>query len=81
MCRCVDIWPKLVRQPINPSINTRKIVELRVDVCEYGCGCVNVNVADSISANGNAAGCVDVHEKFFTSIDKAKGLCYNGLTK
>ena len=61
----MDIWPKLVRQPINPSINTRKIVELRVDVCEYGYDCVNVNVADSISVNGNVDGCVDVHEKIF----------------
>ena len=72
---------KLVRQPINPSTNTRKIVNLCVDVCEYGYSCVNVSVAVSASANGNVAGCVDVYEKFFTSIDKAKRLCYNDLTK
>nr|DAZ41671.1 MAG TPA: hypothetical protein [Caudoviricetes sp.] len=35
-----------------------------------------------VSANSNVAGCVDVYEKnFFVSIDKAKWLCYNGLTK
>ena len=81
MCGCMDIWLKLVHQPINPSANTRKIVKLCVDVCGYECDCVNVNVADSVSANENVAGCVDVYEKIFTSIDKAKWLCYNGLTK
>ena len=65
MCRCGDIWPKLVRQPINPSINTRKIVKLRVDVCGYGCDCVNVNVADSVSANGNENVAKYVYEKNF----------------
>ena len=56
-----------MRQPINPSTNTRKIVKLCVDVCGYGYGygCVNANVADSASVNGNVAGCVDVYEKFF----------------
>ena len=77
----MDGWLKLVRQPINPSTNTRKIVKLCVDVCGYGYGCVNVNVAVFVSANGNVAGCADAHEKFFASIDKAKWLCYNGLTK
>ena len=49
--------------PINLSTNTRKIVKLCVDVCGYDC--VNVNVADFASANGNVAGCVDVYEKNF----------------
>lgn len=59
--------PKLLHQPINPSTNTHKIVKLCVDVCGYGYGCVNVNVADSVSTstNGNVAGCVDVYEKIF----------------
>lgn len=77
-----DTWPKLVHQPINPLINTRKFVKLCVD--KYGCGCVNVNGAVSVSANGNGnvASCVDVcMKKFSASIDKAKWLCYNGLTK
>ena len=78
---CIDTWPKLVRQLTNSSTNTRKIVKLCVDVCGYGYGCVNANVTDSVSAhgNGNVAGCV--HEKFSAPIDKAKWLCYNGLTK
>lgn len=81
MCERIDTRLKLVHQFINPSINTRKIVKLCVDVCGYGCGCVNVNVVVSVFANGNVAGCVDVYEKFFAPIDKAKWLCYNGLTK
>lgn len=36
-----------------------------MDVCEHGYGYVNINVADSASANGNVDGCVDVHEKNF----------------
>ena len=38
-----------------------------MDVCGYGYGCVNVNVADCVSAygNGNVADCVDMHEKIF----------------
>ena len=77
----VDTRLKLVHQFINPSVNTRKIVKLCANVCGYGCDYVNVNVAVSASANENVAGCVDVYEKFFASIDKAKWLCYNGLTK
>lgn len=77
----VDTRLKLVHQFINPSVNTRKIVKLCVNVCGYGCGCVNANVADFASANGNVAGCVNVYEKFFASIDKVKWLCYNSLTK
>lgn len=65
MCEYMDGRTKLVRQPINPSANTRKIVKLCVDVCGYGYGCVNANVAVSVSANGNVAGCVNVHEKIF----------------
>lgn len=62
-----------MHQPINSLTNTRKIVKLCVDVCGYGYGCVNVNVADFASANGNVDGCVDVHEKNFSiSIDKAR---------
>lgn len=61
----MDGRTKLVRQPINPSANTRKIVKLCVDVCGCGCGCVNVSVAVSVSANENVAGYVDVHEKIF----------------
>lgn len=72
---------KLVHQPINPLTNTHKIVKLCVDVCGYGCGCVNVNMADSVFANDNVAGCVDAYEKIFASIDKAKWLCYNSITK
>lgn len=53
-----------------------------MNVCVCRRGCVNVNVVDFAFANGNVAGCVDVYEKnFFTSIDKAKRLCYNGLIK
>lgn len=52
-------------QFINPSVNTHKITKLCVDVCGYGCGCVNVNVADFVSANDNVAGCVDEYEKIF----------------
>lgn len=81
MCGCMDRWLKLVHRPINPLTNTRKIVKLCVDVCVCGYGCVDVSVADSVSANGNVAGCVDGYEKFSVSIDKAKWLCYNGLTK
>ena len=77
----VDTRLKLVHKPIKPLTNTRKIAKLCVDVYGYGCGCVNVSVAVSASVNGNVAGCVDVYEKFFASIDKAKWLCYNGLTK
>ena len=81
---CIDTWQKLLRQLINSSINTRKIAKLCVDV--YGCGCdyVNVNGADSASVyvHENVVGCVDVcMKKFSASIDKAKWLCYNGLTK
>ena len=47
------------------STNTRKIIKLCVDVCEYGYGYVNVNVAIFVSANSNVAGCVDVYEKNF----------------
>lgn len=65
MCERIDSRLKLVHQSINPSVNTRKIVKLCVDVCGYGCDCVNVNVADSVSANGNIADCVNVHEKIF----------------
>ena len=61
----VDTQQKLVHRPINPSTNTRKIVKLCVDVCGYGYGCVNANVADFASANGNVAGCVNVYEKIF----------------
>lgn len=61
----MDGRTKLVHQPINPLTNTRKIVKLCVDVCGYGYGCVNVNVADFASANGNVTGCVDAYEKFF----------------
>ena len=68
----MDGRSKLVHRPINPSINTRKIAKLCVDVYGYGCDCVNANVADFASANGNVAGCVDVYEKFFASIDKTK---------
>lgn len=68
----MDGRTKLVRQPINPSTNTRKIVKLCVDVCGYGCDCVNVNVAVSVSVNGNVAGYVDVYKKFFVPIDKVK---------
>ena len=68
----MNIRLKLAYQPINPSTNTRKIVKLCVGVCGYGCGCVNVNVVDSVSANGNVVGYVDVYEKIFASIDKAK---------
>ena len=68
-------------QFINTSVNTRKIAKLCVDVCGYGYGFINVNVADSAFANDNVAGCVDEHEKIFSSIDKVKWLCYNGLTK
>ena len=81
MCRYMGRWPKLVHKLIKPLRNTRKIVKLCANVYEHGCGCVNVNVVDFASVNGNVAGCVDVYEKFFTSIDKAKWLCYNGLTK
>lgn len=71
-----------MHQPLNPSTNTRKIAKLCVNVCGYGYGCVNANVADSASANGNVIDYVNVHEKnFFASIDKARWLCYNGLTK
>lgn len=52
-------------QPTNLSINTHKIVKLCVNVCGYGYNCVNVNVVDSVSANGNVAGCADVYEKIF----------------
>ena len=51
---------------------------------ECGCVCVNANVADFVSTyvHGNVAGCVDVcMKKFSASIDKAKWLCYNNLTK
>ena len=61
----MDTQLKLVHQSINPSANTHKIVELYVDICGYEYGCVNVNVADSASTNGNVAGCVDVYEKNF----------------
>ena len=77
----VDTRLKLVHQSINQSTNARKIVKLCANVYEHECGRVNVNVVVSASANGNVAGCVDVYEKFFASIDKAKWLCYNGLTK
>lgn len=77
----INAQQKLVHRPINPSTNTRKIVKVCANVYEHECGRVNVNVVVSASANGNVAGCVDVHEKFFASIDKAKWLCYNGLTK
>ena len=60
---CVDTWIGSKSWCINPSINTRKIAKLCVDVCGYRYGCVNVNVADFISANGNVAGCVNVYEK------------------
>lgn len=56
---------KLVHRPINPPTNTCKIVKLCVDICGYGYGCVNVNVVDFASVNGNVAGYVDVHEKIF----------------
>lgn len=60
-------------QPINLSTNTRKIVKLCIDVCGYGYGCVNVNVADFAFANGNVAGCVKIcMKKFSVFIDKAK---------
>ena len=65
MRRRINTQPKLVHQPINPSINTRKIVKLCVDVSRHGYGCVNVNVADFVSVNGNATDYVDVHEKIF----------------
>lgn len=73
----------MLHQPINSLTNTRKIFKLCVDVYGYGYGygCVNANVAVFVSVNGNAADCVDVYEKFFASIDKAKWLCYNGLIK
>ena len=57
---CIDTKPKLVHQPINLSTNTRKIAKLRVDVCGYGYGCVNVNVAVFVYGNENVVGCVDV---------------------
>ena len=50
-------------QPINKYTQNRQGV--CVDVCGYGCDYVNVNVAVSVSANGNVAGCVDVYEKIF----------------
>lgn len=82
MCGYIDTRLKLVHQPTNSLTNTRKIVKLCVDVCGYGCGCVNANVADSVSANGNENVAGYVHEKNFSaSIDKAKWLCYNDLTK
>lgn len=71
----------MVHKPIKPLTNTHKIVKLCVDVCGYGYGFVNVNVADFASTNDNVIGCVNVYEKFFASIDKAKWLCYNDLTK
>ena len=54
-------------QPTNSSTNTRKFAKLCVDVCGYGCGCVNANVAVSASAYvyENVADCVDVYEKIF----------------
>lgn len=61
----MDAWSKLVRQPINPLINTRKIAKLCVDVCGNGYDCVNINLVDFVSANSNVAGCVDMHEKIF----------------
>lgn len=54
-----------MRQSINSSTNTRKIIKLCVGVYGYEYNYVNVNVADSVSANGNVAGCVDVYEKIF----------------
>lgn len=67
MCECMDIWLKLLHQPINPSTNTRKIIKLYVDICGCEYSCVNVNVADFVSTNDNenVAGCVDVHKKIF----------------
>ncbi len=65
--RRIDRRPKLVRQLINPSINIHKIAKLRVDVCGYGYGCINANVAVVASVNGNGYGadCVNTHEKIF----------------
>ncbi len=74
-----------MRGPINPSTNTRKIVKLRVNICRYGYGCVNVNVivSESTYVHENVVGCVDVRmeRKFSASIDKAKWICYNSFTK
>ena len=61
----VDTRLKLVHQFINPSVNTRKIIKLCVDVCGHECGCPNLNVIVSASANDNVIGCVDVYEKIF----------------
>lgn len=66
-------------QPINKYTQNHQAVCRYM--CGYGCGCVNANVVDSVSANGNVAGYVDVYKKFLASIDKAKRLCYNSLTK
>lgn len=36
-----------------------------MNVCVCRCGCVNVNMTVFVSANGNVADCVNVHEKNF----------------
>lgn len=78
---CIDTWTKLVHEPINSSTHTRRIAKLGVDVGDY----TNANVAVFVSTYvyENVADYVDVcmKRKFFISIDKAKWLCYNGLTK
>ena len=50
-----------------------------MDVCGYEYGCVNVNVADSASTNGNVAGCVDVYENFLCLLTKPNGCAIMAL--
>ncbi len=65
MYKHINRRPKLVYRLINSLTNTRKIVKLCVDVCEYGYDWVNVNVAVSVFANGNENVAGYVHEKNF----------------